>query len=463
MHANYFLFMLPLSFQRMPLRSFCLQIGSTAGFEDGPFESARLRRPSSIFYDIKQKCLYIADCENHAIRRADLSSRMLDTVYPKQDKGQGLIQRWLRGLGFMQGPLRNGKIASTEHQITYPWHLSIVPGGHIIAATQGYDKMWTIDVDTGALSVEPDQEPATIFKKLMEYKSAELMDSSVDWTHVHETLVSKGFACEGLSNLVSQVAVLKREALLVDAGMHQVLRLDLSTGHLSTMLLSNLGLLGLPAWWSSDDDPQVASSLERLQQDRPQEAVITFEVQPGRCLVCIDVALPEGTVLAEPLTDDCIWRQGRGSLVELSTFDGELVTRKVTVAQQYLDDLYKLESTSEGEIEDLAEEMAVPQQSPSGLPFYSSVDVSLGTGEVVFDAVLHLKRASSAGSDSIPRPFHSEDSHLGQSKKVTLPSSQKLKDFPDGALIVKHLRFRVKCKVSADALRTRMLLVDVQL
>ena len=83
--------------------------------------------------------------------------------------------------------------------------------------------------------------------------------------------------------------------------------------------------------------------------------------------------------------------------------------------------------------------------------------------QVVFDAVLHLKRASSAGSDSIPRPFHSEDSHLGQSKKVTLPSSQKLKDFPDGALIVKHLRFRVKCKVSADALRTRMLLVDVQL
>jgi hypothetical protein len=41
--------------------------------------------------------------------------------------------------------------------------------------------------------------------------------------------------------------------------MHQVLRLDLSTGHLSTMQLSNLALLGLPAWWSSDDGPQVAS------------------------------------------------------------------------------------------------------------------------------------------------------------------------------------------------------------
>jgi len=32
----------------------------------------------------------------------------------------------------------------------------------------------------------------------------------------------------------------------------------LSTGHLTTMPLTNLALLGLPAWWTSDDDPQVA-------------------------------------------------------------------------------------------------------------------------------------------------------------------------------------------------------------
>lgn len=110
-------------------------IGSSAGFEDGPFESARLRRPSSIVYDTEHKCLYIADCENHAIRRAYLSSRMLDTVYPKQEERQGLVQRWLRGLGFMQNssPIKDSNI----HQISYPWHLSIVPSGKIIAATQG--------------------------------------------------------------------------------------------------------------------------------------------------------------------------------------------------------------------------------------------------------------------------------------------------------------------------------------
>ena len=53
----------------------------------------------------------------------------------------------------------------------------------------------------------------------MESKSAELKGSGVDWMHVHDTLVSKGLACEGLSHLVSQVAVLKHEALLIDTGI----------------------------------------------------------------------------------------------------------------------------------------------------------------------------------------------------------------------------------------------------
>lgn len=49
------------------------------------------------------------------------------------------------------------------------------------------------------------------------------------------------------------------------------------------------------------------------------------------------------------------------------------------MAQQYMDELYDWEGTNDGKMED---DLAVPQQSPSGLPFYSSVDVSLGSGEV---------------------------------------------------------------------------------
>lgn len=80
---------------------------------------------------------------------------------------------------------------------------------------------------------------------------------------------------------------------------------------------------------------------------------------------------------------------------------------QVSVAQQYLDDLYKLEGINEGKFEEvLAEDMPVPQQSPSGLPFYSSVDVSLGTGEVSHLLKLHCQHFKSKMSKSVKLCLH---------------------------------------------------------
>lgn len=111
-------------------------IGSIAGFEDGSFESARLRRPSSIVFDKEKKLLYIADCENHAIRRAHISSRMVDTLYPKPDECPGFLQRWLHRLGILQGSSQKRSNVSNDYEMTYPWHLSVVSSGHVIASTQ---------------------------------------------------------------------------------------------------------------------------------------------------------------------------------------------------------------------------------------------------------------------------------------------------------------------------------------
>lgn len=83
--------------------------------------------------------------------------------------------------------------------------------------------------------------------------------------------------------------------------------------------------------------------------------------------------------------------------------------------------------------------------------------------QVVFDAVLYLKRDKLAGTDSHPGFSHRNDSYIGHSMKVTVPSCQKLNDFPDGALLAKHLHLRVRCEVSADAPQTSMMLVHVQL
>lgn len=40
-----------------------LQIGSTPGFEDGDFESAKLRRPAGSYYNASEDCLYFLDSE----------------------------------------------------------------------------------------------------------------------------------------------------------------------------------------------------------------------------------------------------------------------------------------------------------------------------------------------------------------------------------------------------------------
>lgn len=39
------------------------QIGSSPGFEDGEFESAKLFRPAASFYDAIEDCLYFVDSE----------------------------------------------------------------------------------------------------------------------------------------------------------------------------------------------------------------------------------------------------------------------------------------------------------------------------------------------------------------------------------------------------------------
>lgn len=40
-----------------------LQIGSSPGFEDGDFESAKLRRPAGSYYHATDNCLYFLDSE----------------------------------------------------------------------------------------------------------------------------------------------------------------------------------------------------------------------------------------------------------------------------------------------------------------------------------------------------------------------------------------------------------------
>lgn len=53
----------------------------------------------------------------------------------------------------------------------------------------------------------------------MGLKSAEFADNKLDWMHLYQMLVSKGLACKGFSNLVTQVAVLKHEVFVTNPGI----------------------------------------------------------------------------------------------------------------------------------------------------------------------------------------------------------------------------------------------------
>ncbi|KAF5207680.1 Nhl domain-containing protein [Thalictrum thalictroides] len=53
---------------------------------------AKLLRPAASMYDAIEDCLYLVDSENHAVRRADMGRRTLETVYPPCNTGKCDIQ-----------------------------------------------------------------------------------------------------------------------------------------------------------------------------------------------------------------------------------------------------------------------------------------------------------------------------------------------------------------------------------
>ncbi|KAG5252114.1 LRR receptor serine/threonine-protein kinase [Salix suchowensis] len=105
-------------------------IGSGPGFEDGEFESAKLARPAASFYDDDEDCLYIVDSENHAIRRADLESRVLETVYPKSvSKKNNSIWTWIMDkLGFRINVDARSEEFDSQPLLETLWVIDLVSG-----------------------------------------------------------------------------------------------------------------------------------------------------------------------------------------------------------------------------------------------------------------------------------------------------------------------------------------------
>ena len=111
-------------------------IGSGArGSSDGGFEQAGFHRPQGLALD--GDSLYIADTENHLIRRADLKARTVETVAGTGEQSRDYS---LRG-----GPARTTPLSS-------PWDLSLV-GRALYVAMAGPHQLWRLDLEARTVSL----------------------------------------------------------------------------------------------------------------------------------------------------------------------------------------------------------------------------------------------------------------------------------------------------------------------
>jgi thiol-disulfide isomerase/thioredoxin len=111
-------------------------IGSGArGRADGTFEQATFDRPQGLA--LEGDALYVADTENHLVRRADLKTRTVETV-----AGTGAQSR---DYEFARGP-------ATKSPLNSPWDLWLA-GRSLYVAMAGPHQIWKVDLDKGEASV----------------------------------------------------------------------------------------------------------------------------------------------------------------------------------------------------------------------------------------------------------------------------------------------------------------------
>lgn len=107
------------------------------GMRDGDFATAAFRNPQGMAFDPAKEALYIADTDNHAIRKADLRARKVETL-----AGTGEQSR------FYPPPSGAGK----QTALNSPWDVVLV-GERLYIAMAGSHQLWRLDLRTG--QIEP--------------------------------------------------------------------------------------------------------------------------------------------------------------------------------------------------------------------------------------------------------------------------------------------------------------------
>jgi len=105
-----------------------------AGATDGAFDKASFHRPQGLA--LSGDSLYVADTENHLIRRVDLKSRTVETVAGTGEQTHDHL--------FKSGPARTSALSS-------PWDLQLT-GHTLYVAMAGPHQIWELDLDKNEVS-----------------------------------------------------------------------------------------------------------------------------------------------------------------------------------------------------------------------------------------------------------------------------------------------------------------------
>ncbi len=102
------------------------------GSASGAFESAEFDNPQGMAFDDKNNVLYVADTDNHVIRKLDLTAKTVETI---SGTGEQVYDRLGGGIGTAQG-------------LNSPWDVAL-DGNTLYIAMAGPHQLWTLDLPTG--------------------------------------------------------------------------------------------------------------------------------------------------------------------------------------------------------------------------------------------------------------------------------------------------------------------------
>ena len=167
---------------------------SVAGAADGPFDKASFYRPQGLA--LAGDNLYVADTENHLIRRVDLKARVVETI-----AGTGVQSRQY----FKTGPARTIALNS-------PWDLQLA-GQTLYIAMAGPHQIWKLDLANNEVST---------------------FAGSGREARLHGPLLESAFAQP------SGMAILGQTLYVADSESNIIRAIDLASGQVKTLVGGDL-------------------------------------------------------------------------------------------------------------------------------------------------------------------------------------------------------------------------------